>query len=312
MRDRKSLLLVTGYALIAAVLFLPIISAQVDLVGPTPEIDPKDPTGFVTQPSQPPTDGSTPPPAGDLDPTGSRSPWLGDAIADLGFGGGIAIGIAVSVAALAVGLLFAGGAKFVTGANVLENEARRTIFEYIQSHPGTHLRATATALDLSTTNVLWHLRKLEDAKLVASKKFEGYKVFYPVAGGVETKRKAIASAVLKNGNAQQILEYIAAHPSAHQREIARAMNVNHGTVRWHLRKLNEAGLLVQVKKEHTTQYYLAEEGHEFLSPGAPVAPIPAGVIPAPVEGHAHDDEHEDAPHDAADGPRAPLRDPTRS
>ena len=199
--------------------------------------------------------------------------------------GGLASALVISLAALGYYL----GAKFVNSGNVLENEARRHIFEYIQAHPGVHLRAAAQALELSTTNVLWHLRKLEDANLVTSKKFEGYKVFYPVEGGVETKRRAIAMAVLKNDNAVGILQYVTANPSAHQREIARALGVNHGTVRWHLRKLEEAGLVMPLKKEHTTHYYVSELGHEAMrgfaarvtTPPPPAAPPTASLPDEP-------------------------------
>ena len=199
------------------------------------------------------------------------------------------IGVGVSVAAIGalIGLGWFLGAKFVNSGNVLENDARRQIFQYIQGHPGVHLRAAATALELSTTNVLWHLRKLEEANLVTSKKFEGYKVFYPVEGGVETKRRAIASSVLRNDNAFQILQYVSTNPSAHQREIARALGVNHGTIRWHLRKLEEAELVRPLKKEHTTHYYVSDLGNEALRgfaarhmttmeapPAPPVASIP--------------------------------------
>jgi predicted transcriptional regulator len=196
---------------------------------------------------------------------------------------GVVLGAGVTLAVAAATLLFLGGAKFVNSGNVLENEARRQIFEHIQAHPGIHLRAAATQLNLSTTNVLWHLRKLEDANLITSKKFEGYKVFYPIEGGVETKRRAIAASVLKNQNAVQILEYVTAHPSAHQREIARAMGVNHGTVRWHLRKLEEAELITPMRREHTTHYYVSDLGHAALAgfqttPPAPASP-PAAQVP---------------------------------
>lgn len=205
----------------------------------------------------------------------------------------LVLGAGLTLVGLAAWLFFVGGAKFVNSGNVLENDARRQIFEYIQAHPGVHLRAAATQLNLSTTNVLWHLRKLEDANLVTSKKFEGYKVFYPVEGGVATRQKAIANSVLKNGNAQQILQYVSSNPSAHQREIARALGVNHGTVRWHLRKLEEAELLSPVKKEHTTHYYVSDLGNEALAglaqravsqPETPPAP-PAASIPGDEHGH---------------------------
>ena len=205
---------------------------------------------------------------------------------------GIVLGVGLALAGVLASLFFMGGARFVNAENVLDNDARKQIFEYIQSHPGVHLRAAAQNLSLSTTNVLWHLRKLEQANLVTSKKFEGYKVFYPVEGGVETKRKALALSVLKNDNAQQILQYVSANPSAHQREIARALGVNHGTVRWHLRKMEEAELLAPVKKEHTTHYYLSDLGRQAVgdfaqravSPATPPPVPPAAAIPGDEQG----------------------------
>lgn len=268
-------------------LVLPLAAAQGDLLddplADAPSLaTPTLPTplgGGSSDPQQPTTTsgaGDAGPIGGGID-TGTDNLW-----GDLDLTTGVVIGAGVAVIGLAAALFFLGGAKFVNSGNVLENGARRQIFEYIQEHPGVHLRAAATALDLSTTNVLWHLRKLEDANLVTSKKFEGYKVFYPVEGGVETKRKAIARSVLKNDNATQILEYVSANPSAHQREIARAIGVNHGTVRWHLRKLEEAELVMPVKKEHTTHYYLSELGHEALAGFAQsmTTPPPPAVPPA--------------------------------
>lgn len=192
---------------------------------------------------------------GDIDPS--------EFVTEPEFGIGVAIG--VTALGLAAWLAFRGGAKFVTKENVLENETRASLFEFLQEKPGTHLRAIADELDLSTTNVLWHLRKLEDADLVKGKKLEGYKVFYPVQEGAEGKRKAMASSVLRNDNAQAILEYISSEPGAHQRAIARALDVNHGTVRWHLRKMLKTDLVMEVDRDHAKQYYLTDLGANVLT-----------------------------------------------
>lgn len=195
------------------------------------------------------------------------------------------IGVLVGAAGIGIAAWFAfrGGAKFVTRENVLENETRSDLYEFIQDKPGTHLRAIADELDLSTTNVLWHLRKLEDADLVRGEKLEGYKVFYPNEGA-EGKRKAMASAVLRNDNAQAILEYIATEPGAHQRAIARALDVNHGTVRWHLRKMLKTDLVLEVKRENTIQYYLTDLGASVMAERT--EPSLSEPTPSPAEGEA--------------------------
>ena len=254
-----------------------------DLPVPLPDgADPLAPPGSGGGSSDAATGPGGSAPSADTGTAPSLDTGLGDSLFDgIDPLTGVAIGAGVTLAIAAATLFFLGGAKFVNSGNVLENDARRSIFEYIQAHPGVHLRAAATALSLSTTNVLWHLRKLEDANLVTSKKFEGYKVFYPVEGGVETKKRAIAASVLRNDNAMGILEYVSANPSAHQREIARALGVNHGTIRWHLRKLEEAMLVSPMKREHTTHYYLSELGQEALRGFATRATTPAQPPPVP-------------------------------
>jgi predicted transcriptional regulator len=199
---------------------------------------------------------------------------------DLGLG--VAIGVGVSLAGIAAFALAGSlGTRFVNSENVLENDARRAIFEYIKTNPGCHLRETAGALGLSTTNVLWHLRKLEESNLVSSKKLEGYKVFYPVEGGVEAKRMGLALAVLRNGNATQILGIIARTPGVHQREIARMLNVNHGTVRWHLKKLNIVQLVLEVKKGAVSMYYVSALGLQALERAESRHAVPAQTARPP-------------------------------
>ncbi|HVL87201.1 MAG TPA: winged helix-turn-helix transcriptional regulator [Candidatus Thermoplasmatota archaeon] len=231
--------------------------------------------------------GSRPGSGGDL----LRAPLNGaldvPLVGRLSFAGMVLLGGGMAAAAyLAVSVL---GTKFVTAQNVLENDARRELYEYIKTNPGTHLRATAAALGLSTTNALWHLRKLEQSNLVNSKRLEGYKVFYPVEGGLEAKRMGLAMAVLRNENARQILELISQEPAAHQREMARRLSLNHGTIRWHLKKLSAVGLVLELRKDHVSQYFISELGNLALArvKGVPVEslpPVPNVILPgAPME-----------------------------
>lgn len=206
----------------------------------------------------------------------------GEVVTDPNFGIGLAVGAAG--AGLAAWLAFRGGAKFVTRENVLENETRADLYEFLEEHPGTHLRGIAEELDLSTTNVLWHLRKLEDADLVRSKKQGGYKVFYLIEGGQQGKKEAMAHSVLRNDNAQSILEYVSSNPGSHQRAIARALDVNHGTVRWHLKKMLDTDLVLQVRREHAIQYYLTDLGAKMLGEEAAEVPSAAASASAPADG----------------------------
>ena len=153
---------------------------------------------------------------------------------------GLGIGVAVIIVVAAIIVTFFalwGGIKYVTPENVLDKEIRRTIYSYIDEYPGSHLREIARDLDLKPSNVEWHLRKLEQCNLIRSRKIGGKKVYYLVEGGIQARKRAIAESILRNKNARRIMEYLRNNPGKHLLEIAKALNLNHHTVKWHLKKM---------------------------------------------------------------------------
>jgi len=190
-------------------------------------------------------------------------------------------GLALAGLSLAAYALFAGGARFITKDEVLENDVRASIYNYLRAKVGANLKSITDDLHLTTTNAIWHLRKLEDAGLIHSRRFNGYKVFYPAEGGVAARRLSLSVTALNNENAQRVFEYVVANPGAHQREIARILGVNHGTVRWHLKKLRRAELLTEVRRGKTSAYYATDVGVEALQTVRPTVEshvvVPSGV-----------------------------------
>lgn len=228
--------------------------------------------------------------------------WDWDDVARVGATLGAALTSGYGLAAIALGALSAGGwylfggTRLSTPEEVLENDVRSSIYEYVKETTGAHLHQISTDLDLSTTNAVWHLRKLEDAGLVKSKKFNGYRIFYPVEGGIEAQKLSIGVSVLNNDNAQRIFEHLAHHPGKHQRQLARALDINHGTVRWHLRKMRSAEMVVEIKKGNTTKYFPTDLGRRSLAeatdyvlrevevpaPATPAAPAAAAETDGPA------------------------------
>jgi predicted transcriptional regulator len=157
----------------------------------------------------------------------------------------IGISIAVIIAAIATIITFftLGGIKYVTAENVLNTEVRKNLYQYIDEYPGSHLREIARELDLKPSNVAWHLRKLEQTNLVRSRSIGGKKVYYLVEGGAEARIEAISESILRNKNASNIMEFLIKHPGKHLLEIANALDLNHHTVKWHIRKMYIAELI---------------------------------------------------------------------
>lgn len=183
------------------------------------------------------------------------------------------IGGALGLAGLAVW----GGTRFRSTEDVLQHELRGKIYRYVEEHVGASLKDITEHLGLSTTNAVWHLRKLEDSGLVRGRKFNGAKVYYPTSGGVHARNLSLAGAALTSGNARTILEFVARHPGVHQREVARLLAVNHGTVRWHLKKLRDAELLEERRTGAHAAYHVTTLGTEALRAQAARSPTPASV-----------------------------------
>jgi predicted transcriptional regulator len=157
---------------------------------------------------------------------------------------GYILAIAIAAIATIIGLMFTlGGIKYVTPENVLNTEVRKNLYNYIDERPGSHLREIARELDLKPSNAAWHLRKLEQTNLVRSRTIGGKRVYYLVEGGIEARREAIAEAILKNKNARDIMLYLQGNPRKHLLEIANALNLNHHTVKWHIKKMYMAELI---------------------------------------------------------------------
>jgi len=165
----------------------------------------------------------------------------------------------LAIVAIIIAVITAGGIKYVTPENVLSTEVRKTLYEYIDEYPGSHLREIARELDLKPSNAAWHLRKLEQTNLVRSRAIGGKKVFYLVEGGINARREAVAESILRNNNARDIMLYLKNNSGKHLLEIAHALKLNHHTVKWHIKKMYMAELVEGDTSNSTYPVYYATD-----------------------------------------------------
>ena len=175
--------------------------------------------------------------------------------------------ILVVLAAIVIiaAVITAGGIKYVTPENVLDTEIRKNLFGYITDYPGSHLREIARELNLKPSNAAWHLRKLEQTNLVRSRAIGGKKVYYLVEGGIEARKEAVAESILRNKNARDIMMYLQDNPGKHLLEIAHALDLNHHTVKWHIKKMYMAELVDgDTSNSAYPVYYPTEIGSQVI------------------------------------------------
>jgi predicted transcriptional regulator len=194
--------------------------------------------------------------------------------------------IVVSVAGVGL-LVFFLASRYVDPKEALKNSHRSMLYGFVKGNPGVHLKQLSSEFGMKTSTVLWHVRKLECADLVRSKKANGFRVFYPVSGGLEARQLSTAITALSNDNARSIFEYVALNPSSHQRTMSEKLDINAGTVRWHVKKLRSAGLVAELTKERTAYYYATELGIKAMRQ---VVGLPDGVKAPAIEVLAPGDE----------------------
>jgi predicted transcriptional regulator len=139
---------------------------------------------------------------------------------------------------------------------VLLNDLRRNIYNYILENPGVHLREIRRKFDISLSTAMWHLKILEKAGLIKSEKFGNKLIYYPTG---MNKEDLLIMLTLNNETAKRIINYIAKVGEAHIRKIVNDLAMNIETVRYHLRRLERAGVLLSKEIGNKIVYTLNPE-----------------------------------------------------
>lgn len=138
-----------------------------------------------------------------------------------------------------------------------ENELRGTrkmVYDYIQAHPGAHLREIARSLNLAIGDVQYHLYALEKNGYVVSKRRGLYKHFYTNNIFNESQKNIIEA--LSHETSRRILFLLLHKHSISQGEIAKFVKVSASTVTWHMKRLINTGLVSVHREGRTTKYDL--------------------------------------------------------
>lgn len=172
---------------------------------------------------------------------------------------------------------FSAVTRYISPKEALKNPQRAMLYGFIRATPGAHLKQLSEEFKMKTSSILWHIRKLESADLVHSERANGFRVFYPSEGGIEAKRLSRAITALHNQNAQSIQESINRQGGRTVKDIAERLNVHTGTVRWHLRKLRDFGLLEELVSDDASRFYPTPLGKKAIEAalGTPTAASPS-------------------------------------
>lgn len=127
--------------------------------------------------------------------------------------------------------------------DVLRNETRRKIFEYISQNPGVHLRGIMRDLGLTPNEVYYHLGVLEKFRLIECQRLNSSVIYYPRGLGRRARKLGLARLALRSSMAKEVVRYVLDNPGSDVAEIAASLGVDKRLVDYHVNKLVRAGLL---------------------------------------------------------------------
>ena len=135
--------------------------------------------------------------------------------------------------------------------NLLKHAVRRRIHEYVRENPGSHYRAILDALGQSMGVLTYHLNRLEKGEYLRSRQDGMYRRFFVT--GRRTEVKFFLSDVQES-----ILATIRANQGISQSKIAERIGVTRKVVNYHVRILDQAGLIYMEDRGRETACFAWE------------------------------------------------------
>ncbi len=145
-------------------------------------------------------------------------------------------------------------------AQALELDSRRRIFVYVQEHPGAHLREVQRALDLPMGMLEHHLRFLEQAELVSTRKDRYYKRYYSSA--VRAGDKAVLNA-LRQRNPRRIVLHLMLHPGSSHKELLDCLQLGPSTLSFYLKDLLAKAVVRRERQGRRSLFWVVD--HEMVA-----------------------------------------------
>ncbi len=139
---------------------------------------------------------------------------------------------------------------------VLSLERRRTVYQFIRSHPGLHMRALERRLGISLGDLRYHLDYLEKRKLITSRS-DGYRKTYFSARDVYLRDRDLL-ALLRQRTPRRIILHLMLTQSVTFESLCEALRVSKSTLSFHMRKLTDRGVVYVRKEERRNLYSLRD------------------------------------------------------
>ncbi|MGB0652655.1 MAG: winged helix-turn-helix transcriptional regulator [Thermoplasmatota archaeon] len=123
---------------------------------------------------------------------------------------------------------------------VADHPVRRRLTELVAARPGIHYQQLVREMGRGRGVVEHHLNTLEEQGALVAERRGGYTCYFPARTPPADRA---AAAAIKSDGARKVLDAACQHPGASGKQLAAHAGLNAGTVSYHLRRLEAAGLV---------------------------------------------------------------------
>ena len=171
---------------------------------------------------------------------------------------------------------------------ILQLGARRRLHEQVTTFPGLHLAELARGLDMDPNHAKYHLDRLERAGLVASRHERGFLLYFPkeetalgLRDAVAAQDKAVLAALRRPVPLHIALLLLERGRTTHA-QLLEDVGVAHGTLHYHLKRMEDSGILASVKEGRERWYSLTDRDtvERLLTKYRPPNALVAGFLDA--------------------------------
>jgi predicted transcriptional regulator len=140
--------------------------------------------------------------------------------------------------------------------NGQSGETSEKILHFVRNNPGCHLHKIKEMIRISQGTVQYHTDRLEKMGKITSTRSSLYKHYFP--GGVFQNNEKEILQVLSQETARRILMFIVEQQAPTQTDIANSIGISASSVNWHMRRLIEFRLVMEIKEGKYKRYQLED------------------------------------------------------
>ena len=137
------------------------------------------------------------------------------------------------------------------------------VLQYIQENPGCHLRQIKRELTMSMGTIQYHLNLLEKQGKVSSERQNLHKYYFPIGLFEQNERDILK--ILNQETAREILMMIFEKRNPTQTDIANIIKISSASVNWHIKRLIELDLILELKDGKFKRYTIEKDPKQIVS-----------------------------------------------